>query len=264
MIDIHTHVLPGLDDGSTNIEESIDILKELISQGVKEIIATPHIISGVYDNNRKIIDEKIEELNSEITTHNLPIKIHKGAELYYEPNIIEKTKKEKLSLAGSKYILIETDLHRFPNNFEKVLYQFQVEGFFPIIAHAERFIPFINNFNLLLDIVNRGILIQMNCSSLLGDYGENVQRLAHKILKTGCVHFIASDVHGIKKRPIMLKEAYQFLSENFNENLAKLLMEENPKRLIQNEEIQNMIEDYYVENESKQTIKEKIRNFFRI
>lgn len=264
MIDIHTHILPGIDDGSRNIKESIDILKELISQGVKEIIATPHIISGVYDNTRKIIDEKIEELNSEITTYKLPIRIHKGAELYCEPNLIEKTKREDLSLAGSKYILIESDMQRFPDNFENILYQFQIAGYTPILAHAERFAPFINDFNYLLDIINRGILVQINSGSLFGDYGNNVQKLAHKILQTGCAHFIASDVHGLNKRPIMLKEAYQFLSENFNENLPKLLMNENPKRLIQNKEIENMVENYYVEEKTKQTLKEKIKNFFRI
>ena len=264
MIDIHTHILPGLDDGSTNIKESIDILKELISQGVEEIIATPHIISGVYDNNKKIIEDKIKELNSEIITHNLPIKIHKGAELYCEPNLIEKTKREELNLAGSKYILIESDMQRFPDNFEDILFQFQLARYIPILAHAERFTPFMNDFNYLLDIVNRGILVQINSGSLFGDYGDNVQKLAHKILQTGCAHFIASDVHGLNKRPIMLKEAYQFLSENFNENLAKLLMDENPKRLIQNEEIENMIEDYYVEEKTRQTLKEKIKNIFRI
>ena len=264
MIDIHTHILPGLDDGAKDINESINILKELISQGVQEVIATPHIISGVYDNNKKIIEDKIKELNSEIANQKLQIKIHKGAELYCEPNLVEKTKREELNLAGSKYILIESDMQRFPDNFEDILFQFQLAGYIPILAHAERFTPFMNDFNYLIDIVNRGILIQINSGSLFGDYGDNVKKLAHKLLQTGCVHFIASDVHGLNTRPIMLKDVYKFLSDNFNEDLAKLLLVENPKRIILNQEIEYMVEDYYVEEETKQTFIEKIRNFFRI
>jgi protein-tyrosine phosphatase len=262
LIDIHTHILPGIDDGARNINESLEILRELINQGVTEVIATPHIITGVYNNTKKIIDKKIEKLKSEIIANKLPIKLYKGAELYYEPNIIEKTKQEELNLAGSKYILIESDLQRFPDNFEETLYQFQVAGYVPILAHAERFTPFLNDFNHLIDIANRGILVQINSGSFFGDYGENVQKLAHKILQTGCVHFIASDVHGPKKRPIMLKEVYQFLSENYTEDLAKLLLEENPRRVIRNKPVESMVEGYF-EEQPKRTFLGKIRNLFR-
>jgi len=262
LIDIHTHILPGIDDGSKDINESLDILRALVNQGVTEVIATPHIITGVYNNTKKIIDEKIEQLKTEIIANKLPIKVYKGAELYYEPNIIEKTKQEELNLAGSNYILIESDLQRFPDNFEKTLYQFQVAGYIPILAHAERFTPFLNDFNRLINIANRGILIQLNSGSFFGNYGENVQKLAYRILQTGCVHFIASDVHHLNTRPVLMKQIYQYLSEHYTEDLAKLLLEENPGRVIHNEPVESMIEGYF-EEKPKKTFIEKIRDFFR-
>lgn len=264
MIDIHTHILPGIDDGAKDIKESLAIIRELINNEVTEVIATPHIITGVYNNTKKIIDEKIEQLKTEIIANKLPIKLYKGAELYYEPNIIEKTKQEELNLAGSNYILIESDLQRFPDNFEETLYQFQVAGYVPILAHAERFTPFLNDFNHLIDIANRGILIQLNSGSFFGDYGENVQKLAHRILQTGCVHFIASDVHHLNIRPVLMKQVYQYLSENYTEDLAKLLLEENPRRVIQNEPVESMIEGYFEEGTWKKSLIEKVREFLRI
>ncbi|MBC8313052.1 MAG: phosphoesterase [Candidatus Cloacimonetes bacterium] len=262
MIDIHSHILPGLDDGAENFEQSFEILNELINQGVKEVIVTPHIISGSYDNNRKTIDEKFDELSAKIVKNKLQIKIHKGAEIYFEPNLIEKVKREKLSLAGSSYILVESDLQRFPNNFFETLFEFQFEDFIPILAHAERYFQFINNFDFLLDIANRGILIQTNCGCLLGDYGEKIQVLTHKMLEVGCIHFVASDVHNLAKRPILMDAAYQYLSEKYSENLAELLMYENPKKVINNEPFENIFRQIYQEKKYKTSFLERVKNFF--
>ena len=262
MIDIHSHILPGLDDGAQSIEQSLEILQELINQNVEEVIATPHIISGSYDNNRKSIDEKFDELSSKISKNRLQIKIHKGAEVYFEPNLIEKVKREKLTLASSSYVLIESDLQRFPNNFFETLFQFQNEGFIPILAHAERYHQFVNDFDHLLDIINHGILIQMNCGSLFGQYGERIQNLAHKMLKVGCVHFIASDVHNLGRHPVLMNSAYQYLTEKYSESLAEFLMNENPKRVVNDEPFENIFRQHFQENVYKNSFLEKVKNFF--
>jgi len=263
MIDIHTHVLPRIDDGARDISESFEILQALANQGVTELVATPHIISGVYENTRSIIDRKLIEVQDLIEERELSIKIHPGAELYYEPDVISKVKRENLTLAQSNYVMIETELQRFPDNFEEILFNFQQEGFRPIIAHAERFIYFVNNYNMLVNILNRGVLVQINSGSLFGIYGKKVKDFTYKLLENGCVHFIASDVHGIGKRPILMKEAYQMICEKYSEVLAKLLFIENPQSVINNQSVENMIEGYWDDEIKKRSFLRKIRTIFR-
>lgn len=249
MIDIHTHILPGIDDGAKSLAESLEILRELVKQGVSDVIATPHIITGTYDNTKEIITNKIELLRDEIKSNGIPIKIYSGSELYIEPNIIENIKKNNLTLANSKYILFETALQRFPNNYEDVIWDFLNEGYKPIIAHAERFMPFINYPNRLIRILNRGVYLQINAGSLFGFHGEQIKEFVHWLLERGCVHFVASDSHGINNRPIPMSRAYEYLAETFNKNLADLLMQENPNSVIHDQPLENLITGSYWEEE---------------
>jgi len=264
MIDIHTHVLPGIDDGAQNIFESFEILQALADQGVTELIATPHIISGVYENTRSIIDRKLIEVQNLIEERQLSIKIHPGAELYCEPDLVSKVKRENLILAQSNYILIETDLQRFPDNFEEILFNFQQEGFRPIIAHAERFFPFMNNIDYLLTIVNREIYVQMNSGSILGVFGNAVKDLALKMLNLGCVHVIASDVHGLKKRPILMKDAYDFVALQHSKEIAEILFYENPKRILNNESLIHNFDGYFDERKKPGSLKNKLKSIFKL
>ncbi|MDP8286179.1 MAG: CpsB/CapC family capsule biosynthesis tyrosine phosphatase [Candidatus Electryonea clarkiae] len=264
MIDIHTHILPGIDDGAQNIHESFEILQALAEQGVTELIATPHIISGVYENSREIINKKIIEVQDLIREKQLNILLHSGAELYCEPDVVSKVKKEELTLAHSNYVLIETALQRFPDNFEEILFNFQQEGFRPIIAHAERFSPFINNIDHLLTIVNREIYVQMNSGSIFGVFGNAVKEQALEMLNLGCVHVIASDVHGLKKRPILMKDAYDFIASTHSEKIAEILFYENPKRILNNEPLIHNFEGYFDERKKPGSLKNKLKSIFKI
>lgn len=264
MIDIHTHILPGIDDGATDLQDTLEILKALKEQGVTQIVATPHIITGVYNNDKSIIKNKVTDVEYLIKDTNLNIKIHPGAELYLEPDIIQKVKDQKLTLAGSNYVLIETALQQFPDNFEEILFNFQQEGFRPIIAHAERFNPFMENIDYLLQIVNRDIYIQMNSGSILGAYGNAVRELALTMLNIGCVHVVASDVHGLKKRPILMKDAYEFVAVEFSSTLAENLFYMNPQRILGNEPLVHNFEGYFEERKKPRSFKNKLKSIFRI
>ena len=264
MIDIHTHILPGIDDGAQNLKESLEILQALVDQGVTELVATPHIISGVYENSHEIINKKIIEIRDLIREKQLNIVVHAGAEVYCEPDVINKVKKEDLALAQSNYVLIETALQRFPDNFEEILFNFQQEGFRPIIAHAERFSPFMNNIDHLLTIVNREIYVQMNSGSILGVFGNAVKDLALEMLNIGCVHVIASDAHGLKKRPILMKEAYNFVASTYSEEIAEILFYENPKRILNNEPLIHNFEGYFDERKKPGSLKNKLKSIFKI
>ncbi|MBN2017874.1 MAG: hypothetical protein JW794_07100 [Candidatus Cloacimonetes bacterium] len=264
MIDIHTHVLPGIDDGAQNLDDTLEILEALQAQGVTELVATPHIITGVYNNSRTIIDQKISVVKQLIKDKEFKINIHSGAELYLEPDIVQKVKDQKLTLAASNYVLIETALQQFPDNFEDILFNFQQEGFRPIIAHAERFNPFMENFDYLLQIVNRDIYVQMNSGSILGVYGNAVRDLALAMLHKGCVHVVASDVHGLNKRPILMKDAFEFVAMEFSNTLAENLFYKNPRRILDNEELIHNFDGYFDERKKPGSFKSKLKSIFRI
>ncbi len=263
MIDIHTHVLPGIDDGAQNIDESIEILEALQRQGVTELVATPHIITGVYNNSDQVISEKISLLKEAIIQHGLNITLHKGAELYCEPEIVENVMEQNLTLAGSNYILIESDLERFPANFEETLFSFQQNGFRPVLAHAERFVPFMNDLDSLLSIINRDIYVQMNSGSLLGVYGNTVKNTALEMLHLEAVHIIASDVHGLKKRPILMKDAYDLVNQTLSEDKAEILFYENPMRIINNEPLISIHDGYFDASPPKPSLASKIKSIFK-
>lgn len=264
MIDIHAHILPAIDDGAKDLKESVEILQKLEKQGVTDVIATPHVMAGTYNNDIDIIQQKLGLVQEAILKNNMKINIYPGAELYMDSNIVAATKNNKLNLCFSRYVLVESSFQHFPKNFEEILFNFQQEGYTPIIAHAERFNNFNNNFNYLVEILNRGCYVQMNCGSIFGEYGNHVKKFAHKLLNEGCVHFLASDLHGIEVRPIIMKETYIYIKKNYSEALAELLLKENPRRVLTNKPIKSMIADTYWENEGREVgFFQKLKDFFK-
>ncbi len=259
MIDIHSHILPGLDDGAKDVEESIQILENVIAQGISGIIATPHILPGSYDNNREKIDNAYQILIQEVEKKGLEIKIYKGAELYLTPDLKEKIAKENFTLADSKYILVESSLQALPNDLVSMLFELQIAGYKPILAHAERYANIQNNPDIVKDLINRDILIQLNAGSLFGKFGQGSAKVAHQLLREGGVHFIASDVHHIKKQSIMMKEVYSFIADHLDIMVAELLMQENPMKIINNENIDSLYNDYFVLEKKESLFKRVIR-----
>lgn len=264
MIDIHSHILPGLDDGAKDVKESIQILEHIINQGISEIIATPHILPGSYDNNKETIDKAYQLLIQEVESKGLEIKIYKGAELYLVPNLKEKIYKENFTLAGSKYILIEGALQGLPTDLVQMLFELQIAGYKPILAHAERYANIQNNPDIVKDLINRDILIQINAGSLFGEFGQNAAKVAHQLLQEGGVHFIASDVHHIKNRQVMMKEVYGFIADNLDIMIAELLMQENPMKVINNENIDSLYNDYFVMEKQASLFKRIIHKLINI
>jgi len=264
MIDIHAHILPEIDDGSQSLDETIEILEKLAEQGITDIIATPHVMTGTYDNDKNSIENKMRLVKKTIKDNGINISVYPGAELYLDPDILEYTKINKLTLGYSHYVLVESAFQGFPQNFEKIIFNFQQSGYKPIIAHAERYQDFKTDFNYLISILNRGCFVQVNCGSLFGAHGDTARKLALKMLDEGCVHFLASDLHGIDGRPIVLKETYKFITKNYSKELAELLMVKNPRHVLYDATIENMISNtYWDEESSKPDIWEKIRNLFK-
>ena len=208
MIDIHTHVIPGVDDGSPNLETSIAMIKHEIEIGVKEIYCTPHHIYKRYEKSVEEIKEGFRLLKEAVEKENLPIKLHLGQEICYthRENILEKLKEGKLlTLNDTNRILMEFSFYREPENLPEIIYNFGVNGYEVIIAHVERYEWM--NLDKVVALRNEGAKIQINSNSYLGLEGFKQKWFVKKLLKLGLVDYVASDTHSF--RPSTLDKSYQ-------------------------------------------------------
>ena len=198
MIDIHTHIIHGVDDGSDTIEESVAILKSALNNGVTDIIFTPHYIEPAEYNKQEVLS-RFEQLKNEVYKNDLDIKLHLGNEIAVYGNINQILQDGDIfTLANSKYILIEFPMNSDVSYVLDTIYEIRIKGLVPIIAHPERCECFRIHYDRIKEAVNEGALIQCNTGSLIGTYGNTAKKIVKKLLKEGLVHFFATDTHSIK------------------------------------------------------------------
>ena len=244
MIDIHCHVLYGLDDGPENLEQSMELIRELEKKGVEKIIATPHYISGEdYVPTCEEIREKVEILRKEIEKENLKIKLYAGMEVYASHDTVERIKnKEILSLNDSRYILIEFPFELIPKYMTDLLFAMQLEGYTPIISYPERYCSDYRKSGLFNEPVDNGVLLQINLESIMGFYGKRAKKQAYRLLKDGMVHMVATDSHNLKKILSDRKLIEKKISDISGIENTERIMYENPQRVLENKDVLAMSE----------------------
>ena len=231
MIDIHSHLVPGVDDGSQSIEESLRLLKQAEIEGITEIITTPHYMKN--GDFRTKAAELVQRFNALKETYQGTIKLHLGNELYIHPDLPELLEQgEILTLAESNYILVEFPFYEYKEDYDEILYELSLK-YQIIIAHPERYSYVQDDPNFCLRWLKEGYLLQSNQNSL---FKKETRKVLIPMIEHGFVSFIASDAHN-GYRPLVLRKAYELLSEEFNETLAIQLTRENPKRILMNERI---------------------------
>lgn len=210
MIDIHNHILIGVDDGPKNKEETIELLKQAKSEGVNEIIATPHHLSPTFNNDCPKVLSKINELTAMEEIQELNIKIYPGQEIRITDQILPGLKNGSiLSLNHSKYLLIELPSNGVPHYTERLFYELLSQGYVPIIAHPERNKGIVQDLDKLYQLVKAGALSQLTSSSLAGDNGKKIQKLSIQMIDNHLTHFIASDAHHTHLRPFRVKSIFE-------------------------------------------------------
>ena len=208
MIDIHTHIIPYVDDGSPNLETSIAMIKHELAIGVDEIIATPHHIYSRYESTVEVIKERFNFLCEEVKKQNLPVNLYLGQEIYFthKEDIIQMLKEGKLlTLNNTNRVLLEFSFHREPENLLEVIYNFRVNGYQVIIAHVERYEWM--TYQKVVALVNEGAKIQINSDAVLGYTSWKEKRFVRKLLKNNLVDYVASDTHSF--RPSTLDKSYK-------------------------------------------------------
>ncbi|WP_369964704.1 tyrosine-protein phosphatase [Mammaliicoccus lentus] len=213
MIDIHNHLLVGVDDGPRSSDEMIELLRQAKRQGIEGIIVTPHHLHPRYQNEFPKVENLLKELkeNPEVKqlsidlypeVKQLSIDLYPGQEIRVTDDILTDIENKDIQgLHYSKYLLLELPSDHIPAFATRLIYEIQNKGFVPIIAHPERNKAIAKDINLLFELINIGALSQMTASSLTGDFGKSVQKISIEMIEHRLVHFIASDAHHAEKRP---------------------------------------------------------------
>ncbi|MDQ0243666.1 protein-tyrosine phosphatase [Bacillus fengqiuensis] len=233
MIDIHCHILPGIDDGAKTIEDSVAMAKTAVADGITTIIATPHHQNGRYINEGSSIIERVQELNDELTKQNIPLTILPGQEPRIYGELVQDYEKgHVLTLNdGKKYVLIEFSSNQVPKYAEQLLFDIQLQGLNPIIVHPERNAQIMEQPDILYNFVKKGALTQVTASSVTGHFGKKIQKFSQQLIEANLTHFIASDAHNTSGRTFRLNEAYDFIENQYGIDMIYFFTE-NAQYLI--------------------------------
>ena len=194
--DVHSHLIPGIDDGSTSMEVTIELLKKFISLGYKKVITTPHVMSDYYLNTPEIINQGLENVRKSIEENQLEIKIEAAAEYNLEPSFEDLINdKNILTFGKDNFLLFELSFFSEPQNLNEVIWSMREAGYNPVLAHVERYAYWHNDYDKVEEMVNRGVKLQMNIGSLTGSYGPEVKLFAEKLVDDEVVEFVGSDCH---------------------------------------------------------------------
>lgn len=238
MIDMHSHILPSIDDGATSVDEAFKIIDEAKSVGFETIILTSHYIEGYYeadiDRRELLLKSLVDNLNSKT----IDVKLHLGNEIYISENIMNLLEKGKAStINNTSYVLFELPFNQEPLFLYNIIYEMMQNKLVPILAHPERYSFVQQNPEIVYDLIQRGVLMQANYGSVIGEYGEKAQIIVKKLLQNNMIHFLGSDVHRkntiYPKIPKILSKLSDLISEDKIEELTTI----NPKLVLQNKRI---------------------------
>lgn len=222
--DIHSHLLPGIDDGVQTFEESAQMVERFVKMGYQKLITTPHIKSDAYRNTPEIILNKLTELKNYLESKNINIEIEVAAEYYIDEWFVALLESgQKLLTFGNNNILVETSFLNKPYNLLEVIFELQSAGYRPVFAHPERYTYIQEDMSLLDKLIQRGVLLQLNANSLAGYYGRAAQKIACKMIDRKMVHLVGSDCHGKRhmnalQKAIVQKHYYQLADLNLLNN----------------------------------------------
>jgi tyrosine-protein phosphatase YwqE len=195
-VDMHSHLIPGIDDGVKSIEESLEMIRGFAALGYKKLITTPHVMSDYYRNTPEIILEGLEKVRSAVKAENIPIQIEASAEYYLDEMFVTKLQNKEILKFGANYLLFEISYVNPPENILSAIFEINVHGFTPVLAHPERYPFWYDKFEEFEKIREAGALLQLNVNSLTGYYGPGAKAIAEKMIDRNMIDFIGSDLHG--------------------------------------------------------------------
>lgn len=237
LIDIHSHMLPGVDDGADSFEMSMRMLQCAAGDGITGVILTPHNKPGRRQMPFSKLACRAEKLRAMLRKENINMELYLGSELYYRSGLLEEIESGQAgTMAGSRYVLVEFDPLAEYDYIRNGIYSLTTGGYYPILAHVERYQNICTAKDGIDDLVEMGCYIQVNAGSILGKSGPRAKRFVKNILKQHQVHFVATDAHDLKKRAPYLSDCADHIRRRFGEDYCRELFCENPMHVIRNQE----------------------------
>jgi protein-tyrosine phosphatase len=215
--DMHSHLIPGIDDGAKTVEDSVELIRHLHSLGYTKLITTPHVMSDYFQNTPETILGGLEIVRAALKENNIPVDISAAAEYYIDDGFIRKLEEEKLLTFGDNYLLVEVSYINPPDNVRDILFRAQVLGYKPILAHPERYPFWYRSLDEYQRFFDMGIILQLNLNSLSGYYGPDAKRIAEKLIEMEIVQALGTDMHHMKHGA--------FLSKVVNEKSFRRILE---------------------------------------
>ena len=236
MIDLHSHLLPGIDDGAKDWEESLEMARQAVADGTTEIQITHHVLDNSQYRLEAEILEKYMEMKRLLQSKRLKLNLHLACEIYYQPDM-ELTHQISTFNNNGRYFLVEFPMQGIPRGVDDVFFQMILDGKTPVIAHPERNVGFLRNPNRVYEFVQRGALFQMNAGSLSGKYGDGVAGLAMALMNSRLIHFFGSDGHNTRSRKVCMGEDYKMVRDMWGDRTAHRLFYENPRLALAGKEV---------------------------
>lgn len=237
MIDIHSHILPFMDDGAADLKAALVMAQDAHNDGITTVIATPHHANGVYMNPAQEIGAAVEQLNEKLREAGNPLLVLPGQEIRIYGDLLDDLERgELLTLAGSRYILLEMPSSRVPRSMEETCHELIIQGYVPVIAHPERNAEIADDPSRLVKLIELGALGQLTAQSIAGTFGNKLQKLSLELCRRNAIHVIASDAHDHLNRPFGLSEAYAVVQKELG-NTAFDFFQHNARLIAANEEI---------------------------
>ena len=235
VIDLHSHILPGVDDGAEDLETSLAMARMAVEDGIEVMACTPHFMPGLYDNDAADIRQRIIELNQRLVEENIDLALVVGGDAHIRIDFIDCLRDGRiLRLNESRYVLFEPSHVTMPPRLEDLLFNILMAGFVPILTHPERFRWIESNYEVFRRMVEAGVWMQITAGSLTGRFSKRAQYWSQKMLDEGLVHIVATDAHNCKSRPPLMQEAFYAATQQVGLDEARHLVLTRPQAVLEN------------------------------
>ena len=235
LIDLHCHLLPGIDDGAPDLATAKEMARLSVADGVRVIACTPHIFPGVYSNTGPDIRRRMAQLQAELDAAHIDCRLVPGSDAHVTPDFVDGLKSGRiLSLADSRYVLVEPPHNILPPNMDRFFFDLLAAGYVPIVTHPERTSWVDTDYDLLRRLVHSGVWMQLTAGSIVGQFGGRAKSRSERMLRDGMIHIVASDAHDAVNRPPLLSEAVPALRRFVGDEETENLVNARPAAVLEN------------------------------